>query len=696
MMLHWILSLLILLVFQMFLSEWLSFILAVLFMVHPVHTEAVTGVVGRAEVLSAIFVLLALKCYEKGSGYRKITEWKYIHLTILMVVIATLCKEQGIAAVPICCAYEVLWLQRVTLWEGLHLAKMIFSKPRQLPSWFITSLIRMLFLLFTTVGLMALRILVMGAELPHFTAFDNPPASAPTPVRQLTQWYLLPLNAWILLYPFPLLCDYSMGTIPLIKSFADPRNLATMNFITVLSLLTGFALTGNTRTSRQACMALAFMAFPFLPASNLLFPVGFVIAERILYVPSLGFSMLVVIGLRRLLIHDRFKKLIYGALIITVALHAAKTARRNIDWKSEKSLFMAGLQITTMNAKIWNNVGHSYEREQRPEIALHFFKQASVDAHASEGSREDEAIDPKFLSIYVSMAAILRKNESRYPDALELYKKAIRMWNEYEDAYLNLGDLLVQMNQTDQAEQVFRKLLEFSPRSANGLYNMGVVEVRRKNNEGALSWFRQCLHFHPKHAMALYSLALIEDGKDGAYNPESLDRLLQVAEVEKHNYKIMTRIGLTYKKLGDLVNAEKYLNQAVQLNDTFGTALFNLGHIYRQQKEYERALQTLESFIKINRNHLNAWLLLGDIYVTHKGDYDAAWNAFEEAGRVEPGNVQVAHNFCVIMVKRQQYMKAKECLEELANQTDEEFVTVNLNKLNELIEKKQAEGDPLT
>lgn len=70
--------------------------------------------------------------------------------------------------------------------------------------------------------------------------------------------------------------------------------------------------------------------------------------------------------------------------------------------------------------------------------------------------------------------------------------------------------------------------------------------------------------------------------------------------------------------------------------------------------------------------------------------------AFEEAGRVEPGNVQVAHNFCVIMVKRQQYMKAKECLEELANQTDEEFVTVNLNKLNELIEKKQAEGDPLT
>lgn len=42
-------------------------------------------------------------------------------------------------------------------------------------------------------------------------------------------------------------------------------------------------------------------------------------------------------------------------------------------------------------------------------------------------------------------------------------------------------------------------------------------------------------------------------------------RLLQVAEVEKHNYKIMTRIGLTYKKLGDLVNAEKYLNQAVQV-----------------------------------------------------------------------------------------------------------------------------------
>lgn len=53
-------------------------------------------------------------------------------------------------------------------------------------------------------------------------------------------------------------------------------------------------------------------------------------------------------------------------------------------------------------------------------------------------------------------------------------------------------------------------------------------------------------------------------------------RLLQVAEVEKHNYKIMTRIGLTYKKLGDLVNAEKYLNQAVRVKHLLELSIIKL------------------------------------------------------------------------------------------------------------------------
>ena len=60
--------------------------------------------------------------------------------------------------------------------------------------------------------------------------FDNPAAVSPTPTRQLTFNYLLPVNAWLLLNPSELCCDWTMGTIPLIESFLDVRNLATFIF----------------------------------------------------------------------------------------------------------------------------------------------------------------------------------------------------------------------------------------------------------------------------------------------------------------------------------------------------------------------------------------------------------------------------------------------------------------------------------
>lgn len=67
--------------------------------------------------------------------------------------------------------------------------------------------------------------------------FDNPAAVSPTPTRQLTFNYLLPVNAWLLLNPSELCCDWTMGTIPLVESLLDLRNMATLLFYTFLGLL---------------------------------------------------------------------------------------------------------------------------------------------------------------------------------------------------------------------------------------------------------------------------------------------------------------------------------------------------------------------------------------------------------------------------------------------------------------------------
>jgi hypothetical protein len=79
-------------------------------------------------------------------------------------------------------------------------------------------------------------------------------------------------------------------------------------------------------------MAVAWLVLPFLPAANLFFPVGFVVAERILYIPSMGFCLLVSLGFQRLYLQckvTRVKNALVAAAVFLVCIHALKTISRS-------------------------------------------------------------------------------------------------------------------------------------------------------------------------------------------------------------------------------------------------------------------------------------------------------------------------------------------------------------------------------
>ena len=77
---------------------------------------------------------------------------------------------------------------------------------------------------------------------------------APTPTRQLTYNYLLPVNSWLLLNPSALCCDWTMGTVPLVDSLLDMRNLATVLFYVVVVRLVVVALDVRSRRSRAVLL----------------------------------------------------------------------------------------------------------------------------------------------------------------------------------------------------------------------------------------------------------------------------------------------------------------------------------------------------------------------------------------------------------------------------------------------------------
>ncbi|GFS53330.1 protein O-mannosyl-transferase TMTC3 [Trichonephila inaurata madagascariensis] len=90
--------------------------------------------------------------------------------------------------------------------------------------------LRMIALVAFSVFLLLLRLSIMGSQLPVFTKFDNPAAAAKAPTRQMTMHYLVALNSWLLNFPCDLCCDWTMGTVPLVTSVLDSRNIATLGF----------------------------------------------------------------------------------------------------------------------------------------------------------------------------------------------------------------------------------------------------------------------------------------------------------------------------------------------------------------------------------------------------------------------------------------------------------------------------------
>ena len=315
-----------------------------------VHTEAVTGVVGRAELLSAAFFLLSLRSYvsirENGSNNSNFR----LAASLLLSGAAMLSKEQGLTSLAACAAYEVFVTQGMTARDIIYyLSYSSRQKQRKphLPPTPVKSggcgggrrpiisrggLRRLAALSAFAAAALWLRLrLVQGGSLPRFTRFDNPASASPSPARQLTYAFLTWENLRLLLCPSSLCCDWTMGAIPIVESLSDPRCvLAAFALSLVAALMVKGSLSKSPRPGESSPSATpqkrqrrtkspptssselppssspsltslvlfssSLMILPFLPASNLLFPVGFVLAERVLYLPSVGFCLLVALG----------------------------------------------------------------------------------------------------------------------------------------------------------------------------------------------------------------------------------------------------------------------------------------------------------------------------------------------------------------------------------------------------------------
>lgn len=139
-----------------------------------------------------------------------------------------------------------------------------------------------------------------------------------------------------------------VGSLPSSPSHRRTSNGTATEGVPHLSPSAASALSASSRSLNVLIMSLSMIVFPFIPASNLFFYVGFVIAERILYIPSMGFCLLVAQGAYLLSVRGRTegkRRGVAAAVLLVIVLFSARTWRRNQDWQTEEKLYTAGIAV---------------------------------------------------------------------------------------------------------------------------------------------------------------------------------------------------------------------------------------------------------------------------------------------------------------------------------------------------------------
>ncbi|XP_011635956.1 transmembrane and TPR repeat-containing protein 4-like [Pogonomyrmex barbatus] len=444
--LHSLICLLTLYVYNIFLGpegQNISFYAAALFAVHPVHTEAVSGIVGRAELLCSLFTWLSILLYNHIIYIKNtLHAWAAMASFAICVNIAMLCKETGITAIGICAIYDIVIVSKIYPIDIINL--LLFKHANRNLINFIkykNTLLRLLILFLLTIILLFLRFNIMGFSTPKFQSVDNPASFMNnTLFRILNYNYIYCLNIWLLICPLWLCFDWSMGCVSLITGY-DYRIFIVIIFWFIFGTLIIYTfishknktLRTHTHTHTQNMAHYIFLNFR-KDFSTAWMNLGIVQSALKKYEESEA-SYFTALQ-HRLNYPDCYYNL--GILYLE---------QKQYD-KALKAWINATKQKST-HRRAWTNMILLLDDLGKTEEALKMANKALK-------------FIPDHASIYFNIANILGK-EGKYEEAEIQFKQAILKNPIDPMIYTNLGVLYHRWNKLNAAEQMYKTALQLKP-----------------------------------------------------------------------------------------------------------------------------------------------------------------------------------------------------------------------------------------
>ena len=391
-------------------DRWTAPVTAALWAVLPLSTEAVTNIVGRADLMAATAslaaVLLYLKAREDVPTRSKATRYALLAGLAIATAAGALAKESAVAVLGVIVAAEMIWWSPARSRRELTATAAACALPL---GWWV----------WQRAGVLAAG---GAAEFPYT---DNPMIGAPFWQRLLTAVQVMWRYVTLLVWPAHLSNDYSYAQIPLaLGTAADWIGCA---------LLAGGAAAAiwQARRNRAILFFAVFALVTFLPASNLLFATGTIMGERLIYLPSAGLVALAAMGLRRLATDSRTRVALTCAVAVLIAACGARTWARNPDWTDDVTLWRSAVRSAPASAKAHRALAEAlYDADATHQNIDAVIAEADRSVALLERLPDEQNTFQAFRqggAYYLDKANAAAGRDEHDPDLKRLYSRALNL-----------------------------------------------------------------------------------------------------------------------------------------------------------------------------------------------------------------------------------------------------------------------------
>jgi len=391
--------------------------------------------------------------------------------------------------------------------------------------------------------------------------------------REATAFYILLRYLLLLIFPHPLSYDYSYNQIK-IQTFN--------NFPAIAGILIYFALVIysfiNINKKNIIGFAILLYLITLAPVANVFLVIGSVMAERFMYIPSLGFCMILSYFLIKftktsaifkdgnLLQFFKINSTVLIIVLIIIMVYSVITYSRSMVWKDDVSLFGHDVKIAKNSARAHYQWARSLSRYQYPK----------EENKEKQNEILDEAIKEYKLALDIDIDyygyRLLADCYDRKRDILNSIKyyeiaKSFNNWDKIT-FYNELGYLYLNNKQFDKALDILDSAAKYYPNDYKPHFNKGFSYNAKNNFQSALIEFQKTIELNPQFEQAYIQIGLILNM--GKHYQKALEYFNKASQIDPMDINAVYYLGITYQNMGDNNMAKNFLDRASQMKNGQG------------------------------------------------------------------------------------------------------------------------------